>query len=494
MVPSGFMNKFEWIFRTENMKPDRLIRYTTFSLIILGIISIGWWLGKDPTGDFVESVPGLDNRGGGFGSDEEIVIGELFENFGETYTELSETWPRFRGEDFDNISKSRVPLKDKFGTTGPEILWSVELGEGHSGAAIWKGLVYILDYDEDERADYLRCFSLTSGHELWKRGYNVAIKRNHGMSRTVPAVTEEYILTMGPRCHVMGLARETGDFLWGIDVEKDYESEVPLWYTGQCPLIDENVAIIATGGTALMIGVDMATGEKLWETPNPNGWKMSHSSVIPFEFGGRKMYVYSAIGGMVGIAADGDDVGTVLWEVPQWNKSVVAPSPVCMPDGRIFITAGYGAGGMMLQLKANNGQFTVDILADYAPREGLGSEQQTPLLWNGHLFGILPKDGGTLRNQLVCVHPSDPKKIVWSSGSDVRFGLGPFILADNKMYLWNDDGTLFILQPSLTGYIELDQARVIEDGHDAWAPIAVADGFMVVRDSKTLVCLNMKRP
>jgi outer membrane protein assembly factor BamB len=61
------------------------------------------------------------------------------------------------------------------------------------------------------------------------------------------------------------------------------------------------------------------------------------------------------------------------------------------------------------------------------------------------------------------------------------------------MYLWNDDGTLFILQPSLTGYIELDQARVIEDGHDAWAPIAVADGFMVVRDSKTLVCLNMKK-
>jgi outer membrane protein assembly factor BamB len=493
VVPSGFMNKFEWIFRTENMKPDRLIRYTTFSLIILGIISIGWWLGKDPTGDFVESVPGLDNRGGGFGSDEKIVIGELFENFGETYTELSETWPRFRGEDFDNISKSRVPLKDKFGTTGPEILWSVELGEGHSGAAIWKGLVYILDYDEDERADYLRCFSLTSGQELWKRGYNVAIKRNHGMSRTVPAVTEEYILTMGPRCHVMALDRETGDFLWGIDVEKDYESEVPLWYTGQCPLIDENVAIIATGGNALMIGVDMATGEKLWETPNPNGWKMSHSSVIPFEFGGRKMFVYSAIGGLVGIAADGDDVGTVLWEVPQWNKSVVAPSPVCMPDGRIFITAGYGAGGMMLQLKANNGQFTVDILADYAPREGLGSEQQTPLLWNGHLFGILPKDGGTLRNQLVCVHPSDPQKIVWSSGSDVRFGLGPFILADNKMYLWNDDGTLFILQPSLTGYIELDQARVIEDGHDAWAPIAVADGFMVVRDSKTLVCLNMKK-
>jgi outer membrane protein assembly factor BamB len=32
-------------------------------------------------------------------------------------------------------------------------LWSKELGEGHSGAAIYKGLAYILDYDEEQRAD-----------------------------------------------------------------------------------------------------------------------------------------------------------------------------------------------------------------------------------------------------------------------------------------------------------------------------------------------------
>jgi outer membrane protein assembly factor BamB len=477
----------------SDMKPERLIKYITLGLVFIGLISLSWWLGKDPTNDFVESLPGLDNRGGGFGADEEVVIGEIFEDFGTEYAELTETWPRFRGEDFNNISKSKIPLKEQFGATGPDILWSVELGEGHSGAAIWKGLVYILDYDEEARADLLRCFSLTSGKEMWRRGYNVAIKRNHGMSRTVPAVTEEHILSMGPRCHVMCLSRETGDFLWGIDVEKEYETEVPLWYTGQCPLIDGTIAVIATAGKALMIGVDLVTGEKLWETPNPHGWKMSHSSVMPFTFGGRKMYVYSAIGGMAGIAADGPDVGKVLWEVPEWNKSVIAPSPICMPDGRIFITAGYGAGAMMIQLRESNGNFTADIQHDYAPRDGLASEQQTPLLWSGHLFGIMPKDGGTLRNQMVCVHPSDPKKIVWSSGPEKRFGLGPFMIADNKMYLWNDDGMLFILQPSLSGYTELAHAQVIPDGHDAWAPIAVADGYMILRDAQTMVCVDMRK-
>jgi len=474
------------------INPEKLPRLLTWSLAALALLSFLWWLTWDPTRSLTQSLPGMDNRGAG-GAGDTVLIGALFDRFSDEYTPLGETWPRFRGAAFDNISASPVPLREKFGSSGPEILWSVQLGEGHSGAAIYKGLLYLLDYNEEEYADFLRCFSLTSGKEQWRRGYKVHVKRNHGMSRTVPAVTDSFIVTMGPRCHVMCLDRASGDFLWGIDVEKDYQSEVPLWYTGQCPLIDGNTAVIATGGTALMIGVDLRTGTKVWETPNPGNWKMSHSSVMPFTFGGRKMYVYSASGGMAGIAADGPDRGSLLWQTSAWNKQVIAPSPVCMPDGRIFITAGYGAGSMMLQLKENGGSFTADVLYDYKPSEGFACEQQTPLLWNGHLFGILPKDGGALRNQMVCVHPSDTRKVVWSSGSDKRFGLGPYFMADGKIFLLHEDGTLYILKPSTTGYQELDQAKVIADGHDAWAPLALADGYLVLRDSKTMVCINLNR-
>ncbi len=471
------------------MENKKIINIT---LIALGVIAAGvlfWWLKNDPTTEYTVSLAGADNRGEG-GAAQEVELGAVFEEYADDYTQLSETWPRFRGSDFDNISKSPVNLIETFPSDGPEIVWSVELGEGHSGAAIYEGLAYVLDYDEETRADLLRCFSLTDGKEMWRRGYEVSIKRNHGMSRTVPAITEDYILTMGPMCHVMCLERESGDFLWGIDVAKEYESEVPLWYTGQCPLIDDGNAIIATGGNALMIAVDCETGEKLWETPNPGGWKMSHSSVMPFTYGGRKMYVYSAIGGMVGVAADGDDAGQVLWETADWNHSVVAPSPVCMDDGKIFMTAGYGAGSMMLQLSENNGEFTIETLYEYAPREGLACEQQTPVLWNGHLFGIMPKDGGALRNQFVCFNPDDTREIVWSSGSEARFGLGPYFIADDKFFILNDDGTLYIAQPSTEGYIQVDQHQVIE-GHDAWAPFAIADGYLLMRDADTMVCLNL---
>jgi outer membrane protein assembly factor BamB len=473
------------------MDSRRIIKILSYSLGIISLGFIAWWLQADPTRDFEINVEGADNRGKG--AEAQVVeIGEYFEQFAESYTGMDETWPRFRGEDFDNISKSPVKLIDKFDSNGPKILWKQELGEGHSGAAIYKGLVYVLDYDEEERADILRCYSLADGKEMWVRGYNLNIKRNHGMSRTIPAVTENHILTMGPLCHVMCLSRETGDFLWGLDVAREYESEVPLWYTGQCPLVDDGKAIIATGGNALMVAIDMETGEKLWETPNPEGWKMSHSSVMPFTFGGRKMYVYSAIGALVGVAADGNDAGKILWQTTVWNHSVVAPSPVCMPDGKIFMTAGYGAGGMMAELTENNGNFSISVLSKYAPREGLACEQQTPLYWNGHLLGIVPKDGGPNRNQLVCVHPDNPKEMVWTSGTENRFGLGPYFIADDKLFILNDDGTLFIARPSTEKYIQIDQVKVIEDGHDAWAPFAIADGYLIMRDSKRMVCIDLK--
>lgn len=469
----------------------RSINIILIATALTATFSFVWWLQADPTSDLTINLEGADNRGEGNAFVQEVSIGEHFDEYTSDYIELNETWPNFRGEDLDNISKSPVKLIEKFDATGPNILWSVEMGEGHSGAAIYRGLAYVLDYSEEERADRLRCFSVVDGIEQWSRGYDVTIKRNHGMSRTIPAVTEDYIVTIGPKCHVMCVDRETGDYRWGLDIVKEYENEIPFWYTGQCPLVDNDVAILATGGTKMMVAVDCETGEKLWETPNPNGWKMSHSSVMPYAFGGRKMYVYSAVGGVLGVAADGPDAGQILWESNAWNHSVVAPSPVCMPDGKIFLTAGYGAGSMVVQLSVNNGQFSVEVIDEYSPKDGLACEQQTPILWNGHLFGILPKDGGAMRNQLVCVDPSDTKNVIWSSGKDTRFGLGPYFIADNKMFILNDDGTLTIARPSTDRYIQLDQVQVIENGHDAWAPFALADGYLIMRDSKTMVCIDL---
>lgn len=464
-------------------------------MITAGIAAFGYWLWYNPVQDFTMSVPGLDNRPEvDQAAMETIIIGELFTTnaLPPSNNQLTGKWPRFRGADFDNINKEHIPLIDNWENNEPEILWEMSLGEGYAAPAIYNGRGYLLDYDEEKKADNLICFDLQSGRIFWERGYHVSVRRNHGMSRTVPAVNENYVVTIGPRGHVMCTHRLTGELLWGLDLVKEYNTEIPFWYTGQCPLIDGNTAILATGGNALLIGIDCQTGKVLWESPNPGKWQMSHSSIMPMHFAGKKMYVYAAVGGICGISAEGPDTGSILWSTTDFSPSVVAPSPVVFDDGRIYMTAGYGAGSATFQLHENNGIFTVETTGKYSPREALASEQQTPVVIDGRMYAILPKDAGSNRNQFVCCPSRDAASFIWTSGKTHRFGLGPYLYADGKFFILDDDGTLFITKPTESTLRILDQRRIIE-GQDAWGPLALADGLLLLRDAKKLVCINIRK-
>jgi len=126
------------------------------------------------------------------------------------------------------------------------------------------------------------------------------------------------------------------------------------------------------------------------------------------------------------------------------------------------------------------------VLFENSPKDGLACEQQTPIYHAGLLYGIMPKDAGTLREQFVCYHPEG--RFVWSSGPDNRFGLGPFLLADGKFYVLSDNGVLSLLQANAATLVVLDQARIL-DGHDAWGPLAIAGDRMLLRDATRMVCI-----
>ncbi len=463
-------------------------------LIVLGTVFVSlvlfsWWFFFDPVKGFVENVPGMDNAPETLsGGSDFVAIGELFESFDSEPATSGGAWPRFRGAFFDNISRERIALAERWDSDGPPVLWSVDLGEGHAGPVVHRGRVYLLDYDEASRADVLRCFSFEDGRELWRRGYELFIKRNHGMSRTVPAVLDDYVVTIGPKCHVMCVEADSGVFRWGLDLASEFEAEVPLWYTGQCPLLEDGKAIFAVGGSALLIAVDLETGELIWRTPNANNWKMSHSSVMPVTIDGQQMYVYCAIGGVLGVAPL---TGDVLFETTLWNPNVIAPSPIHLGGGRLLLCAGYGAGSMVVQVRREDGVFSVDSLQTIPPDAGLASEQQTPIVYNGFVYSILPKDAGPKRNEFVCADPENLKRLVWTSGTTNRFGLGPYIVADDKFYILSDDGVLTMIRASADGYEQLARSKLL-DGHDAWGPLAIVEGKMLARDSRRMVCVDLR--
>lgn len=396
----------------------------------------------------------------------------------------AQNWPQFRGPNRDGISTATGLLRE-WPEGGPKVLWTTEVCQGYAAGAIYDGRVYFNDYDRQSNEWLVRCLTLAEGDELWRFRYAKKIRPNHGITRTIPAVDGKYVFSLDPKCVFHCLDARTGDQIWHKSLVQQYKTRIPRWYAGQCPLIEQDRVLIATGGPqVLATALDKATGKPIWETPNPEGWPMSHASLMPAELGGVKQYVYCTQAGLVGIsAADGN----LLWSFPHKFSTAVAPSPLPIGSDRVFMTSGYGAGSVMIRVKRDRDRFTAEQVFELDDTEW-NSEVHTPILYKNHLFAV----GRKKRGLFTCLDLEG--KQVWTSEGHATFGLGSFFLADDMfLILEGKTGMLRLLEASTTGYKELAHAQVL-NGHDVWGPMALSNGKLVLRDMGKMVCIQVGKP
>jgi outer membrane protein assembly factor BamB len=389
-------------------------------------------------------------------------------------------WPQFRGPDRDNISKETGLLRE-WPPDGPKVLWTVPVGEGYAAAAIVGGRVYFNDYDKAASEWLVRCLNLADGTEIWRFKEKRRIRPNHAITRTVPAVDGKYVFSIDPKAVLHCLDAKTGEELWRKNLVKEYKAKIPPWYNGQCPLMEANRIIIATGGDALLVALDKATGNEIWRTPNPGKELMTHSSPMPAQLGGVRQYLYTTLQGVRGISAED---GQLLWKGPFKLNVAVAPSPIQIDDERVFLTSGYDAGTVMFRVTRNSNVFQADKVFELTSAQW-NSEVHTPILHKGHLFAV----GKKRRGLFTCLNKDG--EIVWDSNGKAAFGLGSFLLADGMFFiLEGKTGMLRLAEASTTEYRELANAQVLS-GHDVWGPMALSNGKLVLRDLTKMVCIQV---
>src|ERR1019366_7435592 len=96
---------------------------------------------------------------------------------------------------------------------------------------------------------------------------------------------------------------------------------------------------------------------------------------------------------------------------------------------------GYGLGALLLEIKEESGQLAATEVLRLKPQI-FGSYQQTPIFYQGNIYGVRP-DG-----QMVCLDRQG--RVVWSSGTE-RFGnegAGPYTLVNGLLFAMNDSGLL----------------------------------------------------
>ncbi|MEX0742647.1 MAG: hypothetical protein WD079_07595, partial [Phycisphaeraceae bacterium] len=89
-------------------------------------------------------------------------------------------------------------------------------------------------------------------------------------------------------------------------------------------------------------------------------------------------------------------------------------------------------------------------------------------------------------------------EIVWRTGEDPNFDRGNVIFADGKLIILDgQNGLLYLVNPTPTGYEEISQTQVFDPdrprSNNIWAPMALSDGRLIVRDQNELVCLDLRK-
>lgn len=394
-------------------------------------------------------------------------------------------WWQLQGPNRDGTSPETGLLRS-WPEEGPRELWSFALGEGFAGPAVRGDAVYLLDRI-DGKQDILRCIDLNTGEERWTYAYDAPGRVGYDGSRTPPTVGEKHIFTVGMLGDFHCIDLETRQPVWRKNLLEDFGSETPRWGISQAPYLWRDLVIVAPQHKdAFVVAYRQLTGELVWKSPSFGGAGYS-SPVVHTLAGVEQAVMLSAHGKAAGISLEN---GEILWTYGGWDCRIPIPYPKSLPDDRLFITGGYDAGSAMIRIAREDGAF---IVTELFKTDDCGSQVHQPLLHEGYLYAH--SNANRQKDGMICMTLDGELK--WRT-RDTRglpmFDLGNLLLADGMIIsLDGRTGILHLVEPSPEGYRELAQAKIF-DGNQIWAPMALTQGKLLLRNQKLLKCLDLRAP
>jgi outer membrane protein assembly factor BamB len=414
----------------------------------------------------------------------------------------SQDWPQYLGPKRNGTSSQKGILRT-WHKNGPEVLWTIDVGIGFGGPIAKDGKVYLLDRD-DQVGDNLRCFDLTNGKELWNFAYEAPGSVMFPGSRSVPALDGNHVYSCGPYGDLYCTDNNTHKPIWNKNVWTDFGGEeIPTWAITQCPLVYGDLLILASQTPqAGVVAYEKLTGKVKWTTPSlgPVGYvspaiikvgREDHIVMITASVGGRGT---SGSGGRV-VGID-PLTGEILWEYTNWQCPIPVPSAIDAGEGRVIITGGYEAGTAMIKVeKKADGSYEVTEL--YKNVE-FGAHTQPPVLYNGFVYAQYSTN--ERRDGLVCW--SMDGQIMWKTKRSPEFMRGGMILADGLILATDGEKTLYLIEPDSSEFKALASAvlLVADPGEEQmvemfgtqnWAPLALVDGKLLIRDQSKLMCVKV---
>jgi outer membrane protein assembly factor BamB len=423
-----------------------------------------------------------------------LIISSAFLLIFFTTSIYAQDWPQFLGPERNSTSPQKNLLRS-WPESGPEVLWTVDLGKGFGGPVIKDSKVYLLDRD-DITGDIMRCFDFNNGKELWSYSYDAPGSVSYPGSRSVPAIDGNRVYSCGPYGDLYCIDINTHKPIWNKNIMKDFGGiKIPVWAISQCPLIYGDLLIVSYSQDpyAGLVAFNKLTGDIIWKTEaignetyaSPSVAKIAGEDHIVMVFSSTNTYMHKdakiSKGRIIGLKPQ---TGKILWEYNNWEDMVQVAPAFDAGEGRIIAVGGYELGVVMLKVvKKADGSYGVTELFRH---NNFGEHTKPPILYNGYFYGQFSTN--SRRDGLECM--SMDGKVMWATRRAPLFDKGSMILADGLILATDGNKTLYLIQPDPSGFKPLASVELLGEGQN-WGPIALADGRLLIRDQSRMLCVRV---
>ena len=392
----------------------------------------------------------------------------------------ADEWPEFLGKS-RNGKSAETGLIDSFGADGPAVRWRVPGGVGMSAIVVHNDLA-VTSWNAEGK-QWLVALETASGKVRWKAEMGPAYKNPMGDGpRSTPSIAGNRVYAYSGEGTLMAVELDTGEQRWRKDLMQEL-SVKPSEYGMSCsPLVIDDRVIVQTGSDdAAIVAVGTDDGKLIWKSGSGHA---GYSSPVLMDIEGAKQVVSFSGTAVMGIDPDS---GKLLWSYPfETDYGCNTANPVSI-DGGVFISSGENHGSVLLDIKKDNGTYSVsERWKSLDAKSVMRNEWQTSIVLGDYLYGFDNVGAAGPVTHFSCIEAKTGKAL-WQKS---RFGKGNMVYADGKFWITTIEGELVIARADAKGMQELSRVSLVEKNRQA---ITISNGYGYMRDDKEVVCVGLKK-
>jgi outer membrane protein assembly factor BamB len=355
---------------------------------------------------------------------------------------------------------------------GPQMLWHYDgLGEGHSSVAVSSGKLYVTGMTDGK--GYLYAFD-ANGKLLNKKEYGGEWNESYNGTRGTVTANEGKLYLISGRGDILCFNESNLDIVWKKNIMSDFKSENIKWGICESPLIVDDKLIATPGGREHnIIALNKNTGALIWSCPG-EGDLSAYCSPLYVGDQEAPQVVTMTARHIVGVDVA---TGKKLWSYEQVNRTDVHPNIPVYGDNMLLCTSGYGKGSVMLRL--TDGGRKVEKVWD-SPQ--LDSRIGAMVKVGDYAYG-----SGDMNRFWFCVDWKTGEQ----KYKENALPIGNVITADGMLYCYSDRGDLALVKVTPDKFDMVNRFPVTLGTDQHWAHPVIYKGVLYVRHGNTLMAYKI---